>query len=305
MEGENWVGEGMERRRAKHHPLHPRSVVNSSQRCLSWDGGPERRRHLGHHDHCLGPARPSARIAASAITSASLLAAVPSAHPPSPLCMRHHGRLPGGGRSRKDEKASRKPCQDPSPKPEVPRVLRDQKKLPPFFAHRVPTLLSLCIIPVHPALSSIPPCHDASGLELAFSHRRKAPESSFWSGRKTLEDLFSQVPTTKLPDPSLAARSRRTISERRPCIFNLASICLHPAGSAAASRADNERYSGSGALPKATSLHSRAYFNALQIACLITVIASPTPTPIFTTIASVGNEKEKLSLFPPPLKYIS
>lgn len=175
----------------------------------------------------------------------------------------------------------------------------------PFFAHRVPTLLSLCIIPVHPALSSIPPCHDASGLELAFSHRRKAPESSFWSGRKTLEDLFSQVPTTKLPDPSLAARSRRTISERRPCIFNLASICLHPAGSAAASRADNERYSGSGALPKATSLHSRAYFNALQIACLITVIASPTPTPIFTTIASVGNEKEKLSLFPPPLKYIS
>lgn len=58
------------------------------------------------------------RVAASAITSASLLAAVPSAHPPSPLCMRHHGRLPGGGRSRKDEKESRKPCQDPSLKPE-------------------------------------------------------------------------------------------------------------------------------------------------------------------------------------------
>jgi hypothetical protein len=52
-------------------------------------------------------------------------------------------------------------------------------------------------------------------------------------------------------------------------------------------------------------MHPRTYFNALQIACLITVIASSTPTPTFTTIAYVGNKKEKLSLFPSPLKYIS
>lgn len=274
---------------------------------LVGDGGPERGRHLGHDDHCLGPAGPSARVAASAITSASLLAAVPSAHRPARfVCATTTASSLVAEGAAKRRKRAGNPAKTPASSRRVPRVLRVHKNLPPFSAqHRVPILPSLRIILIHPALSSIPPCHDASGLELALSHRRKAPESSFWRGRKTRKALFSQLPTTKLPDPSLAAHSQRTISERRPCIFNLASICLHPAGSVAASRADNERYSGSGALPKATSMHSRAYFNAWQIACLINVITSPTPTPTFTTIASVGNKKEKLSLFPPPLKYIS
>lgn len=41
------------------------------------------------------------------------LRAVPNAHPPSPLCISQHGRLPGY----RHKKASPEPRQDPSPKP--------------------------------------------------------------------------------------------------------------------------------------------------------------------------------------------
>lgn len=217
-------------------------------------GRDERGQHLGHGDHCLGQAGPSARVAASAITSASLLAAVPSAHPPSPLCMRHHNRLPGGGRGRKD--GEREPGALPRPQPQTTGLPwssgSTKTSRPSLFIIEsrsfLPSASSRYALPFPASLC----CHDASGLELAPSRRKKAPESSFWRGRETREDPFSRLPTTRLRVPSLVARSRRTISERRPCIFNLASICLHPAGSAAASRTDNEGYSGSGALPPCT-----------------------------------------------------
>lgn len=240
-----------------HHPLHPPKHREFLPEMLGRD---ERGQHLGHGDHCLGQAGPSARVAASAITSASLLAAVPSAHPPSPLCMRHHNRLPGGGRGRKD--GEREPGALPRPQPQTtgfPWSFGSRKKQNKKKSSR-PSLLiieSRSFLPSASSRYTLPfpaslCCHDASGLELAPSRRKKAPESSFWRGRETREDPFSKLPTTRLREPSLVARSRRTISERRPCIFNLASICLHPAGSAAASRTDNEGYSGSGALPPCT-----------------------------------------------------
>lgn len=208
----------------------------------------------GHGDHCLGQAGTSARVAASAITSASLLAAVPSAHPPSPLCMRHHNRLPGGGRGRKD--GEREPGALPRPQPQTTGLPwfsgSTKSSRPSLFINEsrsfLPSAPSRCALPFPASLC----CHDASELELAPSHRKMAPESSFWRGRETWEDPFSRLPTTRLREPSLVARSRRTISERQPCIFNLASICLHPAGSAAASLTDNEGYNGSGALPPCT-----------------------------------------------------
>lgn len=98
-----------------HHPLHP--PPKHREFLPEMLGRDERGQHLGHGDHCLGQAGPSARVAASAITSTSLLAAVPSAHPPSPLCMRHHNRLPGGGRGRKD--GEREPGALPRPQPQT------------------------------------------------------------------------------------------------------------------------------------------------------------------------------------------
>lgn len=143
-------------------PSASRSIMNSSQRCLS---GMEALKEDGTSATTIivwnQPAHlHESRVAASAITSASLLAAVPSAHPPSPLCMRHHDRLPGGGRSRKDEKESRKPCQDPNLKLEGSRGSpRPQKALallclsfspdPPFPPHH---LSSPCPFQ-HPSLS--------------------------------------------------------------------------------------------------------------------------------------------------------
>lgn len=154
------------------------------------------------------------------------------------------------------EKESREPCQDPSPKPQgspgPPGPKKKKSSRPSLLIIEsrsfLPSASSRYTLPFSASLC----CHDASGLELAPSRRKKAPESSFWRGRETREDPFSKLPTTRLREPSLVARRRRTISERRPCIFNLASICLHPAGSAAASRTDNEGYSGSGALPPCT-----------------------------------------------------
>lgn len=168
-------GEGEGRAPPSASPKH-RSIVNSSQRCLSgmealkedrtsattiivWD----RPGHLCESQPAPLPLR-----------ACSLLSPAPT-RPARFVCATTAASLVAEG-AEKTRKRAGNPAKTLASNQRVPRVLRVHKKLPPFSAHhRAPILPSLRIIPVHPALSSIPPCHDASGLELALSHRRKAP----------------------------------------------------------------------------------------------------------------------------------
>lgn len=210
--------------------------------------------------------------------------AFPNAHPPSPLCMRQHGRLPGCRRGRKTQESEPRAARVPAPnhwarKPRgPPKTGPGQQKahayLPPSSAHhRVPVFPSrFHRIPVHPALFSIP--------LLSLRLRAKA-RSFFWgTGGRLQKALYGgwreiqgesispsphPAPGVQLLESRIAARSRENnirastmhiqsgihlLTPRRPALQHLALTI--------------KGYSGSGALPKTTLMHSRSYFNALE-----------------------------------------
>lgn len=85
----------------------------------------------------------------------------------------------------KTEKASRKPCQDPSPKPEGSLGPPRPQKAPALVCSTSSTS-SRYTLPFPASLR----CHDASGLELAPSRWRKAPESFREGAEDTGESVF-------------------------------------------------------------------------------------------------------------------
>lgn len=159
--------------------------------------------------------------------------------------MRQHRRLPSCRRGRKRQerepkalpgsqpRTRRRKSQESHQKP-VPGQQKAHAWSPPFSAHhRVPVFPSrFHIILVHPALSASLCCHYASRLKPApFS---KEPEEGCRKpftvgGGRHRENPFP-ISSSSSWSPASQHAVRRTISELQPCIFNLASICLHPAG---------------------------------------------------------------------------
>lgn len=276
------------------HQLHPRSIANAWQGwrpldeaatsaavSIVWD----RPGHL--RESQPAPLPPPA---------CSLLSPAPT-RPARFVCATAAASLVAEG-AEKTEKASRKPRQDPSPKPEGSLgPPRPQKAPAPclLFVEPRSSLSSVSSRYTLPSPASLR-CHDASGLELAPSRLEEGSRRLSGGGGRHRRICFPSSPPPSSGSPSLAARSRRTISERRPCIFNLASIRSHSEGSVAASRADNEGYGGSGALPTATSCPPAPISMPRQLRALQLLLTSSAPTPpTFTSIASVGGKKEEKS----------
>lgn len=173
------------------------------------------------------------------------LGAVPKAHPPSPLCMRQHRRLLGCRRGRKTQESELRALRRFQPQTEgeeAERATKNQSLInkkptpgpPPSSAHhRVPAFPShFHIIPVLPALSSIPLLSLRLRAETApFSKKpEEGSRKPLWWGREAEGESISPSPPSSSWSPASQRAARRTISELQPCIFNLASICLHPAG---------------------------------------------------------------------------
>ena len=188
------------------------------------------------------------------------LRAVPNAHPPSPLCISQHGRLPGY----RHKKASPEPRQDPSPKPwgeKANRAIKNRSwstKSPrlsvltnPPVPAPPPLLIttSLFFLPVSPGSRYTQPfsaslrCHYASGLKslLFLKNRRKSPESPLRWGREMGKNPFPRLPHQA---PGVQPRSTQP-GEQYPSFNHAYSIwdpfAYTPQAGTAASRSDNKR----------------------------------------------------------------
>lgn len=144
--------------------------------------------------------------------------------------------------------------------------------LPSSVLHCVPVFRSLFqIILVRPALSASLGCHYASRRNpLVFlKSRRKAPESPLWCGRETQGESISHLPN-QLLESSLAARSPENNIRASTMHIQSGIHLLTPRRPALQHHALTIKgYSRSGALPRTTLMHTRSYFNALQIMWLI------------------------------------
>lgn len=233
------------------------------------------RQHLRPTGPLSAEARPGhlLRASRSAITSRAGLGAVPGAHPPSPLCMRQHGRLLAAEGTEAEESQPRARGRESQAGHQHRPLVNKKPRLAPTLRCSSPRPCFSFPCPHQPGAPC--PCSIPR-----LSVRRQAETCPFFSGagRRLQKALYGGAGGTgssihfpfprPAPRAQLAARSRRTISALQPRTFTLASICLHRRPALQHLALTMNGYSGSGALPRTTSMHSR-YFNVLQIMWLI------------------------------------
>ena len=178
------------------------------------------------------------------------LRAVPNAHPPSPLCNKPTRTPPWLHKDTR--KRAQSPARIPAPNPGARKPIGPSKtgpgqqkahacpslptSPPPTSSsahHHVPVFPSrFPRIPVHPALFSIPPLSLRLRAEIApFSEEpEEGSRKPLMVGAGNEEESMSPSPPSGSRSPAPQHAAGRTISELQPCIFNLGSICSHPAG---------------------------------------------------------------------------
>lgn len=207
----------------------------------------------------------------------SCLGVVPNAHPSSLLCCTNKGQEDTRKRAQSLTRVPASNQKARTPRGPQKKTVPGQQKanawpLPSSAHHCVPVFPSrFQIILVRPALSASLCCHYASRRNpLVFLKSwRKAPESPLWCGREAQGESISHLPN-QLPESSLAARSPENNIRASTMHIQSGIHLLTPRRPALQHHALTIKgYSGSGALSRTTLMHTRSYFNALQIMWLI------------------------------------